>query len=220
MRRLQVGLVVAALAASAGIAAFERNIDDTALDEAIRFARHATEDQRNAFHRRYVFPAGPPPVTSISLVTEFRRVVLAAEERVRFGDHMWSVREARSLLQPFVNTLEIVADLDYHPQNAYATLPRYQVRIVPKEGPEVVASSVNATPKVGIVSVPSPSSPPYYPFPPPSAPVGPGGQPLFGAWVQSLFDATRLDPRAVVLVVVSEEGQDLARVPVDLGSVR
>jgi hypothetical protein len=212
--------VAVSLAGAISVTAFERDVDDAAIDEAIRIASKAREAEKNAFHRSYVCLAGPPPVSSISLVTEFRRVVLAAEDRLRFGDHLWSIREAREMLRPFRNQLETVVDVNFHPQNAYATVPQYDVRIIPQEGPEIRPLNVNVTAKYGLRSVPNPRDPPYYPFPPPSLPIGPGADPLMGAWVSTLFDATALDPHAFVVIAVAGEGKDLSRVSVDLGRVK
>lgn len=220
MRRMCLGLVVATFASLVGIAALELDIDDTAIDEAIRLGRRASNAEKTRFHRSYVFPVGAAPIGSVSLVTEFRRVVLAAEDRLRFGDHLWGVREARELLRPARSKLEVIADVNFHPQNAYATVPEYGIRIVPKEGPEVEPLESKTTAKFGLPSVPSPSDPPYYPFPPPSLPSGPGADPLMGAWVAATFDATGLDPRAFVLIAVREGSKDLATVSVDLSRVR
>ncbi|MCA1583933.1 MAG: hypothetical protein LC791_03870 [Acidobacteria bacterium] len=220
MCRLWLGVLLAGFATGICASAFERGIDDLAVDDAIRFARRASDADKGGFHRSYVFTGGAAPLSSISLVTEFRRVVLAAEDRLRFGDHLWGAREARDLLRPVRNTLEIVADVNFHPQNAYATVPSYEMRIIPKEGPEIRPANAKITAKYGLQSVPSPSAPPFYPFPPPTLPIGPGAEPLMGAWVAAVFDGNTLDAKAFVVVGVSEAGKDLARISVDLGSVR
>lgn len=220
MRRLWLGFLVAGFAVGIGASAFEREIDDAALDDAIRLGRRGSEEEKIGFHRRYVFTGGAAPLSSISLVTEFRRVVLAAEDRVRFGDHLWSLREARDLLRPVRNKLEIIADVNFHPQNAYATVPQYEIRIIPKEGREIRATDLKTTARYGLQSVPSPTDPPFYPFPPPSLPIGPGAEPLMGAWVSAVFDGSALDAKAFAVVGVSEGGKDLGRISVDLGRVR
>lgn len=220
MRTLCLGLVLAGFAATAATTAIERDISDSLIDEAISVARRSRDDARSAFHRDYVFPTGTPPVSSVSIVTEFRRIVIAAEEQVRAGNRMWGLREARAVLNGTRNTIAVVVDLHFHPQNAYATVPNYSVRIIPKEGPEIVAGDVKATAKYGLQSVPSPSDPPYFPFPPPTLPIGPGAEPLTGAWVEASFNVAAFDPRALVLVAVSEGASDLARVSVDLGRIR
>lgn len=220
MRRLCLGVLVAGLAATVSAGSVERDLSDNLLDEAIAQARRSNEAARNAFHRRYVFPTGRAPITSVSVVTEFRRVVIAAEDRLRFGDRMWGVRDARDVLRHSRNTLEIVAQVDFHPQNAYVTVPQYDIRLIPKEGPEHRALAVQSTAKYGLRSVPSPSDPPYHPFPPPSLPSGPGADPLLGAWVSATFDAASLDPGSVVLIAVSEDSTDRARVAVDLSRLR
>lgn len=220
MRRLCLGLLLAGLAATVPARSIERDLSDSALDEAIVQARRASEAERLAFHRGYVFPTGSTPITSVSVVTEFRRVVIAAEDRALFGDRMWGMREAREVLRQTRNTLEMVAQVDFHPQNAYVTVPQYNIRLVPKEGPEIRALSVQITAKYGLKSVPSPTDPPYYPFPPPGLPAGPGADPLMGAWVSATFDATPIDPRMLMVVAVSEGTKDLARVSVDLGRLR
>jgi hypothetical protein len=47
--------------------------------------------ERARFHSRYEFRVGDPTVERIEVITEFRRVVLAVEERVRFGDHLFGM---------------------------------------------------------------------------------------------------------------------------------
>lgn len=219
MRRLCLGFALLALTAAAP-AAIERNLTDEAISEAIATARRTRPENRSAFHRSYVFRTGSVPIASVSVVTEFRRIVLAAEEQLDFGNHMWGLRQARETLAPYRGTFTIVADVVFHPQNAYVTVPQYAIRIIPQEGPAIASSGVKTTARYGLQSVSTPSNPPYFPFPPPTLPIGPGAEPMLGAWVEATFSASAIDPKALVLVAVSEGGTDLARVSVDLSTLR
>lgn len=219
MRSRCLGLVLAALSVVA-VAAIDRDLSDDALDDAIRFARQANPATREAFHRAYVFPNGSVPIASISLVTEYRRVVIAAEDRLLLGDRMWGLREAREVLRHTRNTIELIADVKFHPQNVYVTVPQYDIRIVRQGLPDMLPIGTQSTARYGVVSVSSPTDPPYYPFPPPSLPAGPGADPMLGAWVSATFSATSLDPRDLIVAVVREGPKDLARVAIDLSRLR
>ena len=57
----------------------------TDIERAQALAR-ARDSERQQFHRRYVIDLPDPVVTQIEVTTEFRRLVLIAEEHVLRGD--------------------------------------------------------------------------------------------------------------------------------------
>jgi hypothetical protein len=218
MKRLSL-VLVSVIAAGATVATVAHDLTDLAIADALAIARSPTEAPRRAFHAGYYMSVNQAPVTSISIVTEFRRVVIAAEERLRFGDRLWGLREAREVLRSFTNKLDIVAELVFHPQNAYATLPEFGMALVPKEGPEIRPVQLSRTAKYTPLPM-TPAEAMYYPYPPPTLPVAPGGQTILGAWVVATFDATAIDPNAYLVVAVREGVTDLTRAAVDFSRLR
>jgi hypothetical protein len=219
MARLPLFLTAFVISVGGGVAAFDRELTDLAISDALAVARSPNEASRRAFHGNYYQSAGPPPLTSINVVTAYRRVVIAAEDRLRLGDRLWGLTAARSVASSFRNRVDIVADLNFHPQNAYATVPAIEIAAVLKDGPEITPVQISRTAKYGLLPA-SPNDVLFYPYPPPSLPAGPGADTILGAWVVASFDALELDPKAYVVVIVREGGKDLARVAVDFGRIR
>ncbi len=219
MARLLLFLGAMVVTVGGVVAAFDRDLTDLDISDALAVARSANEASRRVFHREYYFQAGPPPVTSINVVTAFRRVVLAAEERLRLGDRLWGLREGREVVRSFRNRLDIVADLNFHPQNAYAVVPAFEIVVVPKDGPEIAPLQTTRTAKYSLLPAP-PSDLLFYPYPPPTIPVGPSADAILGAWVVASLDALAVDPKAYVVVIVREGGKDVSRVAVDFSRVR
>src|SRR5436190_15254821 len=58
------------------------------MERALTTGR-AFDAERARFHQPYVLAINDPTVERIEIITEFRRVVLFAEEQIRQGDHMF-----------------------------------------------------------------------------------------------------------------------------------
>src|SRR5204863_1182557 len=86
------------------------------LEQALSIGR-APEAERARFHRSYVVAINDPTVEQIEIQTEFRRAVLFAEDRIRWGDHLFGVRQAEAALASWHGKLTIVARLRFHPMN-------------------------------------------------------------------------------------------------------
>lgn len=211
-----------ALASLAPLRAVDVNLDREAIDEAIVFARQATRSERAAFHDGYFRQPGDE-VRRISVVSEYRRVVLLMEEKMRVLDRNYGVRQMTEALTPYRGLVEIIVELQFHPHNTYVRVPLVDVLLVPLDGAgtplPLVAEATDRRPRFGLFWEPTPIDAPWWPFPPPTAPVLGGTEPLTGGWVHARFDATGLK-RGRYDVAVKNGGATLGRAQFDFGAIR
>lgn len=215
-------LALVALLVASPAGAIDAHLDRDAVDAAIVFARQATRVERRSFHEAYQAMPGEA-VRRISLVSEYRRVVLLVEEKMRLLDRSYGVRQMSDALKPWRGTLEVIVELQFHPQNNYVGVPLIDVLLVPLDGADVptplVADATDRRPRFGLFWDPSPPDAPWWPFPPPSVPVITGSEPLTGGWVQARFDA-QAAARGRHEVVVKDGTKTLGRADFDLTSIR
>jgi hypothetical protein len=205
-------------AAGGGAAAYDSAVATDAIAAAIRLGESRVERVRADFHTPYRIDVRRPPIDYVDLVTPFRRIVLAAEERMRAGGRAFRQQEAQAVLAVHGNTLEVFVELTFHPQNTYVGVPAYEVELRTR-GPQVTALPplrVERVPRSGPRLETGPTRSPY-----PTAPQLPaGGQPVVGGTVIASFDGSRLDPQGTYDLVIREGGKELARASVALASVR
>ncbi len=146
-------LLVLALTATAPAGAVDSHLDADAIDRAIVFARTATRDDRRAFHDAYLRTPGDA-VRRISLVSEYRRVVLLVEEKMRLLDRNYGVRQMTEALTPWRGLLEVIVELQFHPQNTYVGVPLIDVLLVPLDDAgrplPLVAEATDRRPRFGL----------------------------------------------------------------------
>lgn len=213
-----------ALAAGALVPAraVDAHIDADAIDRAIIFARQATREERRLFHDGYQRLPGQA-VRRISLVSEYRRVVLLVEEKMRMLDRDYGVRQMTQALTPWRGLLEVIVELQFHPQNNYVGVPLIDVLLVPSDtGPvptPVLPEATDRRPRFGLFWDPPPMEAPWWPFPPPAVPVITGSEPLTGGWVHARFDARPLS-RGRYEVVVKNGATTLGTGEFDLATLR
>ena len=216
---LALALAVGALAP---VRAVDVHLDADAIDQAILFARQATRDERRTFHDGY-FRLPGEAVRRISLVSEYRRVVLLVEEKMRILDRNYGVRQMTGMLKPWRGLLEVIVELQFHPQNNYVGVPLIDVLLVPVDGAgtpmPLVPESTDRRPRFGLFWDPPPMDAPWWPFPPPSVPVITGSEPLTGGWVHARFDARPLAGGRYE-IVVKDGGATLGKGTFDLGALR
>lgn len=217
-----LALALLALVATASPGAITANIDREMLDDALIFARQATRDERRAFHDGYVRTPGGA-VRRISIVSEYRRVVLAVEEKMRLLDRNYGVRQMTGMLVPWRGLVEVIVELQFHPQNIYIGVPLIDVLAVPLDGPSnpapLVPVAIDRRPHFGMFWDPPPMDAPWWPYPPATAPVLGGGDPITGGWLQARFDAApfaagRFD------IVVKDGATTLGSAEFDLGTLK
>ena len=218
--------VGAALALSllslAPIGAVDVNLDREAIDQALVFGRQATRGERHAFHDGYLrTPA--TEVRRVSVVTEYRRVVLLMEEKMRVLDRNYGMRQMTEALRPWRGLVEIIVELQFHPHNTFVRVPPVDVLLVPLDQPghpmPLVADATDRQPRFGLFWEPTPVDAPWWPFPPPNTPILGGTEPLTGGWVHARFEAAGLTGGRYE-VAVKNGGESLGRVQFDFGAIR
>lgn len=202
--------------------AVEINLDREAIDRALVFGRQATRAERLAFHAGYLrTPAAE--VRRVSVVTEYRRVVLLMEEKMRLLDRNYSVRQMSEALAPWRGLIEVIVEVQFHPHNTFVRVPPMDVLLVPLDEPghpmPLVADATDRQPRFGFFWDPTPVDAPWWPFPPPNTPVLGGTEPLTGGWLHARFEAAGLT-RGRYEVAVKNGGENLGRVQFDFSAIR
>jgi hypothetical protein len=157
------------------------------------------------FHAPYVIQQNGPVVQSIEVVTEFRRVVLLAEEHARRGEAGWDARGASRALQPYRGRLDLLVSLRFDPQNTYRSVPDIGLRIYERD--EEAASGIEP---LHVVATPANFA----------GRVPPAGTPILGAGVEAAFSSASLDFRSTYLVGIFVAGREVDRAAIDLSRLR
>ena len=224
--RAAVFVLVPLVGLALPLQAIDIDVTPVIVQQAVDFAQRTKPVERGAFHRTYVVPVVAPPLRKISVVTEFRRVVLAAEEQLRLGNRLFGLREATEAVAPWRGRLQVIAELQYHPQNNYISVPPIDVLVWPQDerrgANPLIPLSTERVPAYGYsfdTTLPDDWQT-WWPFQPVMLPGPPGSQPLTGAWIQATFDAREIGPRTRVEILVKEGVKTIGSGTFDLGSVR
>jgi hypothetical protein len=197
--------------------AYQATLDLHTIDDAIAIGESRIESVRLRFHEPYRVNVQQPPVDYVDVVTPFRRVVLAAEGRRQAGDRRFGQRDALAAIGDRAETLELFVELTFHPQNTFIGVPPYEVHVT-REGTtrDIPPRAVDRVPRYGarVDGFPLP-----YPFPTVPAPRA-GSQPLLGGTLVVAFDPPALDPTGRYDVVVGENGKAVARLTINLATLR
>jgi hypothetical protein len=170
-------------------------------ERALAIARDR-EAGRARFHASYITRPGDPFLESIEIVTEYRRIVLLAEERARRGDYLFSYssRSVLNALEPWRDRVSVIARVRFHPLNTYVALPRIDMSIDGAQGDQA---------RVGVLKEPI-------------VPIGltPPGEhvPLLGAVVEGVFVASLIGQTDRV-VSIGVDGKEVARVRLGFAAV-
>ena len=224
-RLLRVSALVTLLVALAlsPARALTPNIDREQLDEALLFGRQATKAERQAFHDGYQRTLKDSLVRRISIVSEYRRVVLTLEEKMRLLDRNYGQRQMTQMLVPWRGLVEVIAEVQFHPQNTYIGVPLYDVLLVRLDGPAagsvIVPEANDRRPHFGVYWDPPPMGSPWWPFPPTNAPVLGRSEPITGGWLQARFDAG-LVTTGRFDIVVKDGAATLGSAQFDMGAIR
>lgn len=102
------------------------SMSSTDIERAQALAR-ARDSERQQFHHRYLIDLPGPTVTQIEVTTEFRRLVMMAEEHVLRGDWMFtrSVRAGQEAIAPMRGLITIKAQVRFNPLNTFIQAPPY-----------------------------------------------------------------------------------------------
>lgn len=199
------------------LSALELSLDPRAITEALRIGQSRLDREREAFHAPYRLLVNVAPIDYIDIVTPFRRVALASEQRMRLGDRSLSQRQAMDLLATAPTLIDVVVELTFHPMHALVRVPDYQVRLIAPAGampiePHGTDLVPRFGPRLDAMPVPLPGAP--------TIGTPRTAQPMLGGSVIAAFDGATLDAKGVYAVVVLEKGKELARARLDLTKLR
>jgi hypothetical protein len=143
------------------------------IERAIVIGRDR-EAVRERFHAPYIHTVNHAFVHSLEIISEFRRVVLLAEDQISKGNRAfaYSARLAEDALKPWRNRVAVRVRLRFHPQNNYVDVPVIEIDV---DGPNA------DTALIGVVKEPVLAL---------SDPRKPGAHvPVLGAVAEGVFDA-------------------------------
>ena len=117
------------------------------IERALAGARER-DAERQQFHSRYLFNLTDPAVTQIEVITEFRRLVLIAEDHVLHGDFMFTrgVRAGEQALAATRGMLTLRAQIRFNPLNTFVALPDYGLAVSGPSG-ALIPVDTHATPQ-------------------------------------------------------------------------
>ena len=197
MKRALSLVTALAVAGSAAVQALDLDVTVQDIDRGLSVAR-STDSERARFHAAYIQKLNTPFIESVEVVSEYRRVVLLAEERLRKGERMfaYSTTLAQQAIAPWKTRVSIVARLRFHPQNNYVLVPDVDIALPQRERARIGVL------KDPILAMPNPQ---------------PGDRlAVLGAVVEGVFDASVLRD-GIYEFVVSVDKKEVGRVTFDLG---
>lgn len=105
-------------------------MDGADIERALSIAR-GRDAERQQFHRRYVLDFPDKIVTQIEVITEFRRLVIIAEDHVFRGDWMFTRgrRAAEDALKPLRGVVTLKAQVRFNPLNTFIASPPYALAV-------------------------------------------------------------------------------------------
>jgi hypothetical protein len=201
-----VVLVAAGLCAAARASdPFTTSIGTASIERAIALGRSSDRAARQRFHDAYLIRLNDPLLDRLEIVTEFRRVVLATEDRARAGDIDWGPRQAADMLRPWRGRISLILHVTFPPNNVYRRMPRFDIVLYGR--PQTRAAG-------RIEPLDRLETPRYLPGQP-----APPGTPILGGMIQATFAVLALDQRGVCLGGIAFEGREVRRVDIDFGRV-
>ncbi|MEP6915555.1 MAG: hypothetical protein ABJC89_07905 [Acidobacteriota bacterium] len=199
---MAIGALVATVAVTpAGPRGIQLDLARADIEAALKAAR-GSEVQRAQFHAAYRVPVTDAFVETLEIITEYRRAVLLAEQRIAAGEWAFglSSRWAEEALRPWKGKVSVRSRIRFHPQNVYPALPRIDITIG-------TGADLQSPLRTG-------SNPMYAP-----GIYAAGAAPLIGAEAEADFDAARAAQRVLDVIVRIQGGSDVHRA-VDFGSLR
>jgi hypothetical protein len=188
--------------AQAPLAGITEVLTERDISYALAIA-NGSDATRSAFHAPYLIAVIDPVIEQLEVITEFRRLVIAAEDELKSGNWMMARggfdakgRTLTDVLRPLNGQVSIRARLRFHPQNSYGTLPAFDVLV---GEPTLLAKNATRTPHIT------------------PATGEPGTRDVIdGATVETFYDALTIDDRVLPVRMILE-GKELVRVSVDFG---
>ena len=214
MRAGLTAVLVALVASQATTGAVQTSVDYAAIDEALTLARVSSDTARARFHDAYRLIAARAPVDYVEVVSPFRRIVIAAQQKAAAGDRSFGQRQALDMLRNAGGQIDMYVEMTFNPQNTYIGVPDYEVVLAGRGNARIGPRSIDRlsrwTPRVDGLPAAVPAG----------GGSGPARGPLVGATLIARFDLQSLDPEGSYDLVVSERGDELAAVRLDLSRLR
>ena len=195
-------MAVALAAAITPLGAINLSISTADVERALTIARDR-DPVRERFHAPYITTVDDPFVERLEIVSEYRRVVMLAEDRIRKGDRAfaYSSRLAIIALEPWRNRVSVLARLRFHPHNAYVDVPDVSVTVDGRDADLALIGVV----KEPLLALPDPRNL--------------GAQvPILGAIAEGVFDA-KLIGQTRRTVTVKMDGKLLITRQLDFAAV-
>lgn len=212
---MRPALVLIVLLAAALPRAAQRTLTLPEIDEAIRVGQTRIVADRAKFHAPYRILVNQAPVDYVEVITPYRRVVLAADQRAQLGDRSFGQRQALDLLGAAEGQFDFVIELTFHPLNTYIGIPPYDVQLL-RAGVRLTPATLDRQPRFGARVEGLPPA-----VPTPGGLIATGqAQPMLGGNLTARFKPDALDPAGAITLIVSEQGKDVARTMIDLGRLR
>ncbi|HTM03290.1 MAG TPA: hypothetical protein VL173_07305 [Vicinamibacterales bacterium] len=215
--RVTAIIVIVAIGVSSSdlVAGAQRTLSPREVDEAILIGQSRIAADRTGFHAPYRILVAQGPVDFIDVVTPFRRVVLAADERAQLGDRSFGQQKGLDLLEAANGQFDFDVDLTFHPLNTFVGIPAYDV-VMYRGTSRILPVMVDRVPRYGARVDGLPSAGPR-----PAGPVlSRGSQPMLGGMLVARFAGESLDATGVMRVEILDEDSVLASVSIDLGRLR
>lgn len=212
---LRPAVLVSFLLAAALASAAQLTLTPREVDEAILIGQSRILSERTRFHAPYRIVVSQPPVDYVEVITPFRRVALAADQRAQIGDRGFGQRQGLELLAAAAGQFDFNIELTFHPLNTYVGIPSYDVLLL-RGAMRIAPVSLDRQPRYGARLEGLPPA-----LPTPAAALIPGGtQPMLGGTVIARFNGSDLDANGSHELLIIESGKELARVRVDLSRLR
>ena len=178
--------------------AIQRDLGTADLQRAIKIGSGSDAD-RARIRAAYIFPlrSADPAIEQLEVLTEFRRVVIEAEERLRKGDHMFGAGQAAVAIRAWHDKVTLVLRLKFHPQNVLVTVPSYEL-VIGDRGPAPL--DVRRTPVYATGTTQKP------------------GSSMYGATVEADFDVAAVGQTSRTVRVLLE-GKELARATINFAQI-
>jgi hypothetical protein len=198
---MKLGAAALIAAAVQSASAIKLTLTTEDIERALAIGRDR-ERERAQFHAPYIHTITDPTLQSVEVITEFRRIVLLAEERILKGDRgfAYSSRIAEQTAQPWKGRVSVVARLRFHPFNTYVAIPEIEVAI---DGPR------GAEARIGVLKDP------IY-----ALASGKQGErvPLMGAVAEAVFESAVIG-QTVRTATIKLDGKELGRISLDFAAV-
>lgn len=203
------------LVASALFRAAQLTLTPGEIEEAIRLGQTRIVADRTRFHAPYRILVTQAPVDYLDVVTPFRRVVLAADERARLGDRTFGQRQAIELLGTANGRFDVDVELTFHPLNTFVGMPAYDVALF-RAGTRIRPTVLDRVPRFGARVNDLPSSVPVT-----GGLIATGrSQPLLGGTLIAQFDGDAIEAKGTMDVVIADGDKELARATIDFARLR